>query len=78
MDLHDAKREIEDIKARVEDDLDADEEAKETLDNYFSDALSDVQFYIDKAEEEEVENSTVKTDFEEHNTLNHAQQGTKP
>lgn len=76
-DLYAAKERIKRERAIFNQHLDADNDTQNDLDGYFDDMLSDIQYCIDKHEEQLAEESPERSDWDEHNTMNKAQQGIK-
>lgn len=77
MELDECKELVLRLRDSFNKELDASTDACNTIDDYFSDLLSDIQYFIDQEEANRQEENPERSDFEEHNTLNHAQLGLK-
>lgn len=76
-DLYAIKDEITTLKLKAAETLGASDEAMKELDGDLEQALDNLQWAIDKAEEEAEEENPTRSDYDEHNTMNKAQQGIK-
>ena len=76
-DLYEALDRVKREQKLFQDGLDADTATQEDIVQSFDVIISDLEYYIERREEQIAEENPIKSDWEEHNTMNKVQQGLK-